>query len=70
MSFPMLATELDVMANGGRTHRLYLNVAHTDCPGLFVVGLMKPQGAGIPMMQAQAELIADVIQVGGSGIPW
>jgi cation diffusion facilitator CzcD-associated flavoprotein CzcO len=44
---------------------LYRRVVHPDRPGLFFIGLVQPIGAIMPLAEAQAEWVADL--VGGEG---
>jgi dimethylaniline monooxygenase (N-oxide forming) len=41
---------------------LYRRVVHPDHPGLYFVGLIQPLGAIMPLAEAQAEWVADLIE--------
>ncbi len=47
---------------------LYHQVVHPDQPGLYFVGLVQPWGAIMPLAEAQAKWIADVL-AGTTGLP-
>ena len=47
---------------------LYLRVVHPDHRGLYFVGLVQPWGAIMPLAEAQAKWIADLL-TGQSGLP-
>jgi hypothetical protein len=47
---------------------LYQQVVHPDQPGLYFIGLVQPWGAIMPLAEAQALWIADVL-AGKSGLP-
>lgn len=64
ITFPFFAPEL-VKADGNRLP-LYRRVASVDHPGLFFVGFIQPLGAIMPLAEAQAEWIADLLSGRGS----
>jgi dimethylaniline monooxygenase (N-oxide forming) len=41
---------------------LYRRVVHPDHPGLFFIGLVQPLGAIMPIAEAQAEWVADLLE--------
>jgi cation diffusion facilitator CzcD-associated flavoprotein CzcO len=47
---------------------LYRRVAHPDHPGLYFVGLIQPLGAIMPLAEAQAQWVADLV-TGAGGLP-
>ena len=47
---------------------LYQQVVHPNHPGLYFVGLVQPWGAIMPLAEAQAKWVADVL-TGASGLP-
>ncbi len=57
--FPFLAD--DVLRIEENRVRLYRHVVPPDLSGLFFVGLIQPLGAIMPLAEAQAEWIADVL---------
>jgi dimethylaniline monooxygenase (N-oxide forming) len=60
ISFPFLSPEvLDVKDN---RVPLYRRVVHAGRPGLYFIGLVQPLGAIMPLAEAQAEWIADVLE--------
>jgi hypothetical protein len=60
ISFPFLAPEvLDPVDN---QVPLYLRVAHPSYQGLFFIGLLQPLGAIMPLAEAQAHWVADLLQ--------
>ena len=59
VSFPFL-DETVVSAEDNHVD-LYRRVVHPDHPGLYFVGLIQPLGAIMPLAEAQAEWIADLI---------
>ena len=40
---------------------LYRRVAHPDHPGLYFLGLIQPLGAIMPLAEAQAEWVGDLV---------
>ncbi|MCX7419006.1 MAG: NAD(P)-binding domain-containing protein [Planctomycetia bacterium] len=66
ITFPFLdASVLDPMNN---EVSLYQQVVHPDQPGLYFIGLVQPWGAIMPLAEAQAIWVADVLR-GTSGLP-
>ncbi len=59
VTFPFLSEE--VMAVADNRVRLYRRVVHPDRPGLYFVGLIQPLGAIMPLAEAQAEWVADLV---------
>ena len=59
VSFPFL-DETVVSAEDNHVD-LYRRVVHPDHPGLYFVGLIQPLGAIMPLAEAQAEWIADLV---------
>ncbi|MCW2784256.1 MAG: hypothetical protein JWP74_773 [Marmoricola sp.] len=59
VSFPFF-TESVVRAEDNHVD-LYRRVVHPDHPGLYFVGLIQPLGAIMPLAEAQAEWVADLI---------
>ncbi|MDG4810055.1 NAD(P)-binding domain-containing protein [Micromonospora sp. WMMD1120] len=53
---PFLDPEL--LAGGADTLPLYRHVFHPDAPGLSFVGLMQSTGSALPLVEAQAKLVA------------
>jgi cation diffusion facilitator CzcD-associated flavoprotein CzcO len=47
---------------------LYRRVAHPEHPGLYFVGLIQPLGAIMPLAEAQAQWVADLV-TGSGGLP-
>jgi hypothetical protein len=43
-------------------------VAHPEHPGLYFVGLIQPLGAIMPLAEAQAQWVADLV-TGAGGLP-
>lgn len=60
ISFPFLAPSV-FAAPGGRTE-LYLRTVPPRLPGLYFMGLAQPAGAAFPLLEPQAEWIADLIE--------
>lgn len=58
--FPFLSQ--DVFDAADNRVRLYRRVVPPEQPGLFFVGLIQPLGAIMPLAEAQAEWIADLLQ--------
>jgi thioredoxin reductase len=63
ISFPFFAEEL-ISATENRLP-LYRRVASVECPGLYFIGLIQPLGAIMPLAEAQAEWVGDLLD--GSG---
>lgn len=59
VSFPFL-TDAVVRAEDNRVD-LYRRVVHPDHPGLYFVGLIQPLGAIMPLAEAQAEWVGDLV---------
>ncbi|WP_037766995.1 flavin-containing monooxygenase [Streptomyces sp. 142MFCol3.1] len=60
IAFPFLKPELiDVTENN---LSLYRRVAAPDHPGLYFIGLVQPLGAIMPLAEAQAHWVADLLQ--------
>ncbi len=57
--FPFLAPE--VQPPTLERPRLYRGVVHPDAPGLFFIGLVMAHGALIPIFEAQANWVAEVL---------
>src|ERR1044072_836504 len=66
ISFPFLDSSL-VSADGNRL-RLYRRVASVEHPGLYFIGFIQPLGAIMPLAEAQAEWVADLLS-GQGGLP-
>jgi len=64
ISFPFFDPEL-VSAEGNRLP-LYRRVASVDRPGLYFIGFIQPLGAIMPLAEAQAEWVADLLSGRGS----
>ncbi|MGG8988010.1 hypothetical protein ACQ9BB_04640 [Streptomyces lividans] len=60
LSFPFLDPAV-FAAPDGRTE-LYLRTVPPRLPGLFFMGLAQPAGAAFPLLEPQAEWIADLIE--------
>ena len=63
ISFPFLDDH--ILSSEDNEVPLYRHVASIDHPGLFVVGLVQPLGAIMPLAEAQSEWVVDLIE--GSG---
>jgi dimethylaniline monooxygenase (N-oxide forming) len=59
VSFPFLPPEV-VTAEDNHVD-LYRRVVHPDHPGLYFVGLIQPLGAIMPLAEAQAEWVGDLV---------
>ena len=59
VSFPFLADEV-VRAEDNHVE-LYRRVVHPDHPGLYFIGLIQPLGAIMPLAEAQAEWVGDLV---------
>jgi dimethylaniline monooxygenase (N-oxide forming) len=64
ITFPFFDEEL-VSAADNRL-RLYRRVVSVEHPGLFFIGFVQPLGAIMPVAEAQAEWIADLLAGGGT----
>ena len=60
ISFPFLTD--DVLATADNEVALYHRVVPVDRPGLYFLGLIQPLGAIMPLAEAQAHWIADLIE--------
>ncbi len=59
VSFPFLGDEV-VRAEDNHVE-LYRRVVHPDHPGLYFLGLIQPLGAIMPLAEAQAEWVGDLV---------
>jgi dimethylaniline monooxygenase (N-oxide forming) len=59
ISFPFLSEQ--VVPDRENRVDLYHRVVHPDLPGLYFVGLVQPLGAIMPLAEAQAEWVADLV---------
>jgi dimethylaniline monooxygenase (N-oxide forming) len=66
ITFPFFAPE--VLAAPDNHLPLYRRVVPVDRPGLYVIGLVQPLGPIMPLAEAQAEWVADLIS-GRAGLP-
>jgi dimethylaniline monooxygenase (N-oxide forming) len=66
ITFPFFDSEL-VSAEGNRLS-LYRRVASVEHPGLYFVGFIQPLGAIMPIAEAQAEWVADLLE-GRAALP-
>lgn len=66
VSFPFFTEEV-VRAEDNHVE-LYRRVVHPDHPGLYFVGLIQPLGAIMPLAEAQAEWVGDLV-TGEAGLP-
>lgn len=66
ISFPFLKSQIIDPLNNEVS--LYQQVVHPDQPGLYFIGLVQPWGAIMPLAEAQAKWVADVL-TGQSGLP-
>jgi dimethylaniline monooxygenase (N-oxide forming) len=66
ITFPFFDSEL-VSAEGNRLS-LYRRVASVEQPGLYFVGFIQPLGAIMPIAEAQAEWVADLLE-GRAALP-
>ena len=64
ITFPFLDPEV-LSAEDNRVP-LYRQVASLDYPGLYVVGLVQPLGAIMPLAEAQSDWVTDLIEGSGS----
>ncbi|WP_240799201.1 NAD(P)-binding domain-containing protein [Streptomyces sp. A0958] len=60
ISFPFISPSV-FAAHSGRTE-LYLRTVHPRLAGLYFMGLAQPSGAAFPLLEPQAEWIADLIE--------
>ncbi len=63
ISFPFF--DEDLISAGENRLPLYRRVVSVDHPGLYFIGLIQPLGAIMPLAEAQAEWVADLL--GGRG---
>ena len=64
VSFPFLT---DTVVDAEDNHvDLYRRVVHPDHPGLYFVGLLQPLGAIMPLAEAQAEWVGDLVTGAGA----
>ncbi len=66
VSFPFL--DDSVVAAEDNHVELYRRVVDPDHPGLYFLGLIQPLGAIMPLAEAQAEWVADLV-TGVGGLP-
>ena len=59
VSFPFLSEE--VVATSENHVALYRRVVHPEHPGLYFVGLIQPLGAIMPLAEAQAQWVCDLV---------
>ena len=59
VSFPFLPP--DVVSAEDNHVDLYRRVVHPDHPGLYFIGLIQPLGAIMPLAEAQAEWVGDLV---------
>ena len=59
VSFPFFAD--DVVTAEDNHVDLYRRVAHPEHPGLYFIGLIQPLGAIMPLAEAQAEWVGDLV---------
>jgi thioredoxin reductase len=64
VSFPFLSE--DVVRTEDNHVELYRRVVHPDHPGLYFIGLIQPLGAIMPLAEAQAEWVGDLVS--GAGV--
>ena len=69
ISFPFL--ERSIIDPAGNHVHLYRRVVHPERPGLYFIGLAQPLGAIMPIAEAQAEWVADLVagEVRLPGVP-
>jgi dimethylaniline monooxygenase (N-oxide forming) len=60
ISFPFLPDELMPVKDNHVS--LYRHVVHPQLPGLYFIGLIQPHGAFMPLAEAQAEWVADIVE--------
>lgn len=58
----------DFLAAPDNEISLYRRVVHPDLPGLYFIGLIQPLGATMPLAEAQAEWVGDLL-AGRAGLP-
>ena len=64
VSFPFFT---DAVVDAEDNHvELYRRVVHPDHPGLYFVGLLQPLGAIMPLAEAQAEWVGDLVTGAGA----
>ncbi len=66
VSFPFLGD--DVVRAEDNHVDLYRRVVHPDHPGLYFLGLIQPLGAIMPLAEAQAEWVGDLV-TGAAALP-
>lgn len=66
VTFPFLDAEL--LAAPGNDLPLWKRTVHPDLPGLYFLGLLQPIGAVMPLAEAQAQWIAEIL-TGGYAFP-
>jgi hypothetical protein len=66
ISFPFLDRQIIDPLNNQVS--LYQQVVHPDQPGLYFIGLVQPWGAIMPLAEAQAKWVAELL-CGRSGLP-
>ena len=59
VTFPFLTDE--VVRSEDNHVDLYRRVAHPEHPGLYFIGLIQPLGAIMPLAEAQAEWVGDLV---------
>ena len=64
ISFPFF--DEDLISAGDNRLPLYRRVVSVEHPGLYFVGLIQPLGAIMPLAEAQAEWVADLLSGGGT----
>lgn len=60
VSFPFFDPAL--LDAPGNEVPLYRHVVHPDLEGLYFIGLIQPHGAFMPLLEAQAEWVADILE--------
>jgi cation diffusion facilitator CzcD-associated flavoprotein CzcO len=66
ITFPFLSKEIIDPLNNEIS--LYHQVVHPDQPGLYFIGLVQPWGAIMPLAEAQAKWVAEIL-LGATGLP-
>lgn len=66
VSFPFF--DEDFLAAPDNELELYHRVVHPDFPGLYFIGLIQPLGATMPLAEAQAKWVGDLL-AGTAGLP-
>ena len=64
ITFPFL--DDDVLNADDNRVDLYRQVVSLDYPGLYLIGLVQPLGAIMPLAEAQSEWVTDLIEASGS----